>query len=62
MNIKKYTEHLVSRVADLAKARKLKGFAEENGFSYSWLSKFGQGKVGNPTIKALESLNEKLPD
>lgn len=35
-------------------------FCNETGVDYSWLSKFANGKIPNPTVQSLEDLGKAL--
>ena len=60
MNIKIYKQELADQVSDLASRHELRRFSARSGMSYSWLSKFGAGKITNPTINKLDELRQHL--
>jgi transcriptional regulator with XRE-family HTH domain len=54
MNISNLTEQL----RDQAKSHNLVQLAEQSGVTYSWLTKFVDGRITNPTIANLQKLEK----
>lgn len=55
---------LISNVRDRLQERKGEWphIADATSISYSWLCKFGQGKMTNPGVKRLETIDRFLRD
>jgi transcriptional regulator with XRE-family HTH domain len=54
MNISTLTEHLRGQ----AKSHNLVQLAEQSGVTYSWLTKFVDGRIQNPTVANLQKLEK----
>jgi len=53
MDILKITEHVRSQVVAYGKYSVI---ADESGVTYSWLTKFADGRITNPTIANIHKL------
>lgn len=53
---------MLNKVAEALQARKgdWKQIAEDSGVSYSWLTKFAQGRIQNPAYNAIVKLDKVL--